>query len=189
MNRMAGTQRSPFLGEAGCRRGYTGCWVTRNPSLHICSNDGQYPVHAGTRRAALGKSTELFWACSCTFPWQHCSHQQKFRRRWANVSARQTNGWVPSQKDGGCSAESTAPSLLTPWERILLFWVEKQIFTAVFIPRPWALLQRKAPGTCQQTAGHGRPSSKCHPHPRGPQPRQSSSRWLLLRSSPHVCVD
>lgn len=81
---------------------------------------------------------------SCPFPWQHCSQQQKFRR-WATMSARQTNGWVPSRKDSGCSAESTAPSLSTPWNRILLFWVEKQILTAVFIPHPWVPLQRKAP--------------------------------------------
>lgn len=180
MNRMVGTQRSPFLGKAGCKPGYMGCWATRNPSLLICSSDGQYRVQTGTSRATPGKSVELFWDCSCPFPWQHHSQQQKFRRRWANVSARQTNGCVPSQKDSGCSAEGMSPSLLTPWNRTLLFRVEKQIFTAVFIPCLWAFLRRKAPGTCQQTAGHGHPSSKCHLHPPQPQPRQSSSRWAFL---------
>lgn len=56
MNRMAGTQRSPFLAEPGCKQGYIGCWVTRNPFLHICSSGVQYLVHADTPRAAPRKS-------------------------------------------------------------------------------------------------------------------------------------
>lgn len=58
MNRMAGTQRSHFLAEPGCKHSYVGCWVTRNPFLHICSSGVQYLVD--TPRVAPGKSMELF---------------------------------------------------------------------------------------------------------------------------------
>lgn len=104
------------------------------------------------------------------------------------MSTRQTNGWVPSRKDSGCSAESIALSLLTPWNSILLFRVEKQIFTAVFSPHPWPFLQRKALGTCQQTAGHGHPSSKCHLH--APQPLAQAEfkpLALVLQLALRVC--
>lgn len=60
MNRMAGTQRSPFLAEPGCKQGCTACWLTRNPFLHICSSGVQDLAHADTARAAPGNSMELF---------------------------------------------------------------------------------------------------------------------------------
>lgn len=58
--------------------------------------------------------------------------------------------------------------------------MEKQIFPAVFIPCLWALLQRKTPGTCQQTARHGRPPSECQLPP---------SAQAELHSSPCVPVE
>lgn len=109
--------------------------------------------------------------------------QQKFRR-CTNVSAQQTNCHVPSWKDSGCSAELTTPLLPIPWNRNLLFRVEKQIFTAVFIPHPWTVLRRVAPGTCQQTARHGCPSLKCHPHP----PAQAEFRPLASALPLALCV-
>lgn len=57
---------------------------------------------------------------------------------------------------------------------------EKQISTAVFIPCLWALLQRKTPGTCQQTARHGCPPSECHLPP---------SAQAEFHSSPCVPVE
>lgn len=55
MNRMVGTQRSPFQAASE---------VTSNPSLHICSSDGQYLVHAGTPWQPQGNP----WSCSGLAP-------------------------------------------------------------------------------------------------------------------------
>lgn len=187
MNRVASTQRSPFLGEASCKRGFMGCWVIRHPSLRICNRDGQYPVHAGTPRGALKlEICEAVLGLLLPLLMAALLLAAEVQDKMCKHDARQTKGPVPSWRDSGCSAENMAPSLLTPWNRILLFWAEKQIFTTVFIPCSWAFLQRKAPGTCQQTARHRHPSSKCHPHPW--QPRQSSRCWLLLHSLPCVCA-
>lgn len=58
--------------------------------------DGQYPVHLGTPRAALGKSMKLFWVCSCPFPWQLCSQQRKFRTRCANTMVGKQRARFPA---------------------------------------------------------------------------------------------
>lgn len=61
MNRKADTQKSPFLAGPGCEQGYIGCWVTRNPFLHICSSGVQYLVHADTPQGNP-------WSCSKLAP-------------------------------------------------------------------------------------------------------------------------
>lgn len=70
-----------------------GCWITRNPSLPICSSDGQYPVHAGTPRTAPGKSMEIL-----PLPMATLLSAAEIQKMGNHVC--QANKWLGSQSEG-----------------------------------------------------------------------------------------